>query len=106
MLHQDDPDYPDTGIPIPTPHGEKPWWDYPMDYYATQVRKHCLECGVPLRGYGNLAQATDGAEQVSATHASIARPKKRERPVEIVSTLDELQSKALRFTEYLQGANK
>lgn len=58
MLHQAEPDYPDTGLPLDDPSlKEAPWWDYPMSAFSDQVNKHCHECSVPLRGYGELAQA-------------------------------------------------
>lgn len=119
IFHQDDPEYPYTGIKlfedksgvhpdleVKLIHAGMKWWQLPMDYYAPQVRKHCHECSVPLRGYGSLAQSEDGVEQVSETHAPLYRPKKGSRRVQLVTVLDELKSKNLRVTEYLQGATK
>jgi hypothetical protein len=57
MLHQWEPGYPDTGLRV-----EAGWWRRPMADFAGQVRKHCHECGIPLRGYGELAQAAGGTE--------------------------------------------
>ena len=63
-----------------------------MDYFADQVRLHCHRCGVPLRGHGELAQMENelGVEQTSADHASIYRPKRVNRPVEVVTSLAQL----------------
>jgi len=99
MLHQNDPDYPDTGIPIKIYGKLYPtigivnhqWWQHPMEFYSEQVRKHCHECSVPLRGHGELAQAENGTEQVSKTHADIYKPKKKDRLVQLVDNRDQLK---------------
>ncbi len=103
MLHQADPDYPDTGLEV-----NDTWWKLPMKAFTNQVIKHCHECSVPLRGYGELACSSDpnSKEQVSDTHASIYNSKKKEREVQIVTTLEDLNSKALKFTDYLGGGSK
>ena len=124
MLHQHEPGYPDTGLDptykylmtnrglartkdpnaTPTP---VPWWKLPMEAYAGQVDKHCHECGVPLRGYGSLAQGKQGTEQFSKTHASVCKPKKPEREVQLIETLEMIKPKALgKFTAYLQNSSK
>jgi hypothetical protein len=99
ILHQDEPDYPDTGSPI-VPNPVTPWWQRGMWVFAPQVRKHCHECGVPLRGEGTLAQADAGLavsvdnpelkEQCSETHASVFRPKRKHRRVELVTVPEQL----------------
>lgn len=124
MLHQHEPDYPDTGVRITdclqlceipdwealNGHGAvtsypEPWWQLPMTEYRWQVRKHCFECGVPLRAYGELSQALDGKEQTSATHESVFRPKRKGRPVELVSSLTQLGlGKIQHVNHYLQNA--
>lgn len=115
MAHQDEPDYPDTGISIEVwdnPPGsglnitavDNTWWTLPMKDFAHQVRKHCHECSVPLRGYGELAQQADdkGKEQVSPTHASLFKPKRKGRAVELVTTLDQVKPAALnKMIDYL-----
>lgn len=63
------------------------WWQLPMDYFARQARRHCHQCGVPLQGYGEMSQATDGKEQVSATYVDHFQPKRKGRPVEVVTQL-------------------
>lgn len=101
MLHQHEPDYPDTGVKI-----EPGWWHGSMDKWAHQVRKHCHECGVPLRGYGELAQSTTGWEQVSATHQSVYQPKVRSRNVELVTELEQLGKPLVTTIDYLGNANR
>jgi hypothetical protein len=118
ILHQDEPDYPDTGtIPVgrrniihdsKTTYTLRAWWELPMISFSQQVDKHCHECGVPLRGYGELAQSKDkdSVEQVSITHLGIARPKHKDRPVEEVHTLDMLETGKLeRTTNYIQNSS-
>lgn len=117
LLHQHEPDYPDTGIRLygdgiyesATSVGIKrslteKWWEQPMPYFADQVRKHCHECSVPLRGYGELSQAPNCVEQTSATHAAVYRPKRKGRRVEVVTRLEQLGlGRIQRATEYLQN---
>jgi len=101
MLHQNDPNYPDTGIPVvingfKIGFGNKKvvnqvWWQHPMERYSEQVRKHCHECSVPLRGHGELAQAENGIEQTSKTHLGIYKPKKKDRKVHVVESREELK---------------
>ena len=134
ILHQYEPDYPDTGLdPMMVCSPENPnahlptflrtergmdvyplnsitahmllWWELPMRSFAHQVRKHCHECAVPLRGYGELAMATDGVEQTSATHASIFKPKRPGRKFEIVTSLEQLGlGRIAHSTDYLGNA--
>lgn len=100
MLHQHEPDYPDTGLPI-TPG----WWRRPMTDFAEQVRLHCKACGVPLRGYGSLAQNENGVEQVSATHAAIYKPKRPDREVQLVELRTDVSEDSLkRITDYVQNS--
>lgn len=124
ILHQDEPDYPDTGLPLTNRQGvpmtyewDSPdgrvsvdrWWQLPMTYFRDQVRKHCHSCGVPLNGYGELAQRPDaeGAEQVSATHAAVYRPKRPGRRVEVVTQLEQLGvGRIQKATDYLGNAKR
>lgn len=114
MLHQHEPDYPDTGLDPTVRYRVEPatgvplkWWELPMEQFADQVRHHCHGCGVPLRGYGELAQGGSGKEQVSATHAAVYQPKKRDRPVELVQLTTQLGEKRVgKFTHYLQNGRK
>ncbi len=110
MIHQDDPDYPDTGLD-PTrmyDDGEKRWWQLPMHSFTGQVRKHCHECSVPLRGYGELSQAPDsvGVEYVSATHAEAYRLKRPRRTLVLVTDRQQLGAPLGKVTDYLQNARR
>lgn len=93
-LHENDPDWPVTGFPVDQLYDGKQWWELPMEAFAEQVRFHCGRCGMPLRGEGQLAMGGD-REQVSQTHAPWYRPKDRNRPVELVTTLDQLKPGSL-----------
>lgn len=137
ILHQHDADssgnpiYPDTGIPIPCKKCNgtgresfnsvrpglkgyaciscqgKQWWENSMLKFAPQVRKHCHECGVPLRGKGELAQTGLGKEQVSKAHVGIYHSKRTGRDIETVTDLVQIEPQSLdRFTDYLQNARK
>jgi hypothetical protein len=97
MLHQNEPDYPDLGLPV-TPG----WWNKPMADFADQARFHCHACGIPLKGRGDLA-VLGTTEQTSATHRDIYKPK-RDRLVQIVTSRDEL-GHVNKATEYLQNAS-
>ena len=130
ILHQDDPEYPDTGLdptyptyqhrdgrieqclpvkwfeagrrvvkileaaPTGSEWWEVKWWQWPMEAFANQVRHHCHRCGIPLKGYGELAQSTDpnSREQVSAEHAGAYKPKRVGRRVELVTTTEQLDA--------------
>jgi hypothetical protein len=129
MLHQGEEDYPDTGVKVDIEyayfdgkntkvarheHDDKPpvfkprilrWWELPMTEFYSQVRKHCHECSVPLRGYGELAQAIDGKEQVSTTHERIYKPKQKDRRVELVTISSQLGKPLGTMTHYLQNSH-
>lgn len=95
MLHQDDPDYPDTGVQV-----DSNWWRRPMQDFADQVKLHCHACGVPMRGYGSLAQCSDseGQEFVSVTHMPIYKPKRPARQVELVLNRGQIAEQSLKST--------
>lgn len=97
MLHQDEPDYPDLGVPV-----VPGWWKRPMKDFEAQVRKHCHECGIPLRGHGALANSGP-YEQVSETHKTIYRPKRTGRTVEIVTELLQLGTPLKKATDYIEN---
>jgi hypothetical protein len=113
MLHQHEPDYPDTGLDPNMRYSfgadgtdHVLWWQCGMAYFQDQVRKHCHECSVPLKGYGELAQAQKGCEQTSATHAGVYFPKRRDRPVQVVERLEQIGMGRLptgKVTRYLQN---
>lgn len=106
MLHQHEPDYPDTGLRVSgCYHADAfAWWSLPMDFFVDQVRKHCHECGVPLRGHGELAQGKSGREQVSQTHNAIFLSKTKGRRIELVTVREQLGKELPRMTDYLQNA--
>jgi hypothetical protein len=96
MLHQHEPDYPDLGLPV-----VPGWWDQPMEAFDAQVRHHCFACGIPLRGYGELAIGGK-VEQVSKTHEAIYKPKSRDREVQVVTLETELRrAPEVRATDYI-----
>lgn len=98
MLHQHIPSYPDTGI-YPT----LGWWREPMSTFLSQVLHHCHDCGVPLRGRGELAQTVSPTvgEQTSAHYSQVFKPKRKDRPVQYVTTIADLRSTVARTTNYL-----
>lgn len=109
ILHQHEPDYPDTGLDPTTTYMAEgyQWWQLPMQSFGHQVMKHCHDCGVPLRGYGELAQAETGMEQVSLTHVNVYRPKRQGRGVELVTTTEQLkQGRIEKVTDYLGNARR
>ena len=121
LLHQHEMDYPDSGIPFLSLSGYGlfhlaegkdfvgPWWEQPMEFFADQVRKHCHECGIPMRGYGQLAQDKNptAPERVSQTHAAVCKPKAKDRPVRIVIDRLQVREQSLsKVTSYLQNASK
>ena len=129
ILQQNNPDYPDTGIPVVCNDCEQrwklppsdpmamyercdtccgqEWWQHGMEHYWDQVKKHCHECSVPLRGYGELACSTDGTEQISDQYQDFCNPKDSNRRIEVVTTLEELKAQALsKTTDYLGNAKR
>jgi hypothetical protein len=98
MLHQHEPDYPDTGKKV-----VPGWWDNPMSEFDAQVRFHCFACGHPLRGPGDLAMEGT-VEQVSKTHANVYKLKKPHgKTVQLVTRRDQLGGKVSAATQYLPG---
>ena len=96
MLHDKEPDYPDTGVAV-----EPDWWRRPIQDYSHQIDRHCHDCGVPLRGRGEMAM-TGSKEQVSITHLSIYKPKLKDRTVEIVDQLEQVKPGASQcMTDYI-----
>jgi hypothetical protein len=119
ILHQDDPDYPDTGLDpaVRYEHETAPgdrhertvgrWWQLGMAGFAGQARKHCHECGVPLRGYGELAVSDQsGTEQTTVTHQSIYKPKRMGRAVELVTIPAQLGIPLAKMTDYIGNATR
>lgn len=109
ILQQHDPDYPDTGMPIDANGCSTAgtWWRLPIANFTAQVEQHCHSCGVPLRGYGTLAQADDGIEYTTATYSHLYKPKKRDRRVYIATELHQIQPQSLPlFTNYMGNAKR
>lgn len=101
MLHQHDANYPDLGLPV-TPG----WWKASMEAYAAQAAFHCHGCGIPLRGYGELAVGGT-TEQVSVTHQDIFKPKQPSREVQLVQLSTELSGQSLkRVTDYVENGGR
>jgi len=117
MLHQYLPDYPDTGLSIPCayctintpscPECEgKPWWAQDMSRFSDQVKQHCHNCLVPLKGFGELAVKGDGAEMTTPDLLAnrIYVPKGNRTVLPIVE-LKQLKPSSLKHTtSYLQNA--
>lgn len=103
ILNEHNVDYPDTGVLV-----DENWWKLGMQDFAHQVRQHCRNCLVPMQGYGSLAQASDetGVEITTESYREVYEPKRKNRSVQFVELKDDLQSKNLRFTRYLQGAKQ
>lgn len=102
-LHADNPDWAGTGAPMPdigTPI-EPGWWRRPMDAFEAQVRTCCHHCAVPLNRPGQFAIGGEH-EEFSPTHAHIARPRDRMRPVQIVE-IGPIERGNRPTTEYLKG---
>ncbi len=96
MLHQAEDSYPDLGVRI-----SPGWWNQPMEAFDAQVRKHCFDCGHPLRGYGDNA-TTGVLEQVSKTHANIYKLKKpKGKHIQLVTNTKELGRRVGTATKYL-----
>lgn len=118
MLHQHEPDYPDTGVPIHVWDNlpgsgqnvtavDNTWWREPISSFRNQVEKHCPECAVPLRGYGELSQAEDGVELTSKTHAGVFKPKRKGRKVQVVTDLVQLGTGRIEHVNhYLQNSTR
>lgn len=98
MLHEMEPDYPDTGVPVTSG-----WWERPIASFEHQVRKHCWECGIPLRGLGDLA-VTGTLEQVSPIHERVYQLKRPAgKSLEIVDHLSQLNGEVPRATDYIEN---
>lgn len=98
MLHESERDYPDTGVAV------KPgWWNRPISGFDLQVRKHCFDCGHPLRGSGDWA-TTGTLEQVSKTHENVFKLKHPAgKRVQLVTKRSELGGHVATATKYLPG---
>lgn len=89
-------DWPDSGI-VPYPG----WWKAPIEAFESQVMLHCHHCSVPMRMTGKAALGDDPIE-FSATHATIAKPKRLPRKIDLI-TIPQLARPERPATEYLEG---
>lgn len=102
MIMENDPSYPDTGF-----FPEIGWWEKPMEHFKEQVRFHCHQCGVPLRGYGQLGNDKPPTpEQVTKTYLPIFKPKDRNRPVEVVTDRSQLGEPLGKTTDYIGNSKR
>jgi len=102
ILKQNDPDYPDTGMSV-----VPDWWKLPMEQFQSQVEAHCHDCGVPLRGYGELAQGSDGVEQTTEFYKDEYLSKKKDRFVDVVTQLQDLRPQGVgKVIDYIQNGHK
>lgn len=103
-LHADNPDWDETGLPMPDTGLEVTpgWWRKPLEAFRQQIETHCHHCGVPMRREGRLAINGD-REEFSQTHRHIARPKQRGRPVAFVETIGRIDRPERPATQYLKG---
>jgi hypothetical protein len=102
MLHADDPAWPDYGV-----EAVEGWWKKPMQDFRDQVRFYCHRCGVPLRRFGQLsnASAPDAHEEVSTTHRGIYKPKVPGRRVELVTVESDKDRHLRRAISYIENGN-
>ena len=99
-LHESNPDWDGTGGPMPdTGHEVAPgWWRRPMEAFRDQVETHCHNCGIPLRRAGQLAIGGE-REEFSETHRWIARPKARDRAIQVIESIGHVRAEPA--TNYL-----
>jgi len=95
-MHAGEPDWPVSRIEV-----TDEWWKKPQADFEAQIRQHCPACGIPLRRPGQLAIGGDH-EEFSATHATIARPKRLPRKIDLI-TIPQLARPERPATEYLEG---
>ena len=96
-LHENESDYPDTGLKV-----EPGWWKLPYEAFESQMHKHCFDCGIPLRGFGELDNGP--MEYVSKTHLPIYRLKNEGKKVlQLVTRKVQLGKKLARSTDYIEN---
>jgi Radical SAM superfamily len=98
MLHQNDPTWPDLGVPI-----VPGWWKQSMQAFKDQVEHYCNRCGVPLKGKGDYA-INGTTEQVSETHKDIYKLKDKTKLVQLVTSREQVAEGYLpKSTDYLEN---
>lgn len=70
MLRQGDPSWPDTGMPV-----APGWWQRGMGDFSDQVKQHCRQCGIPLRG--QKVDANSGSANVVSSSWQGHLPKQK-----------------------------
>lgn len=103
-LHADNPDWAGSGEKMPDVGlaCQPGWWQKPMADFEQQVLTCCHNCAVPLRRPGQLANGGEH-EEYSKTHAFVARPKVRDRPMQLVESIGTLSRPERPATNYLPG---
>lgn len=104
MLHQNNQNWrgtgqpmPDTGLPVTSG-----WWKKPMEDFRQQVRVHCHACGIPLRGYGSLANS-GVHEQISETHISMAKFKDNRQVMPVTQLVQLGETYLAKATDYIEN---
>lgn len=92
---EDSDQWPDLGTAV-TPG----WWKAKIETFEPQIRLHCHSCGLAMDRPGQLAIGGE-VEEFSRTHAAIARPKVRDRPVQMIETIGMTGRRAEPSTNYL-----
>lgn len=92
---QDDPDWPDTGLPV-----EPGWWRKSLVAFREQLAQHCRQCGIPLKG--QQRDACGGSpELVSPSWLPQTRPK-GDRAVETITSPQQIAMQSTRnVVDYL-----
>lgn len=99
LLHENEPNYPNLGIEL-----VEGWWKQSIDHFKAQIDKHCYECGIPLRGKGDLGFGTN--EYVSATHLPIYKLKTpKGKTLHVVKTIKDLDGYVPRATDYIENGD-
>lgn len=92
--------YPDTGLPV-----VDGWWRKPIQDFSEQIKFHCHSCGIPLKGYGSLANSGP-TEQISKTHQDAMRPKDSSRKMQLMDDLVQLGAGFLpKATNYIENGS-
>ena len=96
-LHENNSEYPDTGLKV-----EPGWWKLPYEAFESQMHHHCFDCGIPLRGWGELDNGP--LEYVSKTHLPIYKLKNGDKKMlQVVSRRVQLGKRVQRSTDYIEN---
>lgn len=101
-LRRNDPTFVHMGMPL-----TDGWWQKPIQDFADQIRNHCHNCLVPMRGHGEIDTAGDeGIEQTTKLYELGFTPKAKTRQIQIVASPQQLQADHLRSTVDYIGNSK